>query len=78
MNHWLKLLKARKIAGEIQVKFCGQPEFNAQGIPIEDSMIQYLWDHADYTDDMWLEPHWDDFGNVSWVQIGTDQDLVPR
>jgi len=78
MNHWLKLLTARKIAEEIQFKYCGNPQFDAKGAPIEDDMIQYLWDHPDYTDDMWLEVHWDDFDNVCWVQVGTDQDLVPR
>jgi hypothetical protein len=78
MNHWLNIQAARRIAEEIQIKYCGQPEFNDEGIPIEDEMIQHLWDHPDYTDDMWLNTHWDDFGNVSWVQVGVIQDIVPR
>lgn len=41
-------------------------------------MIQDLWDHPLYTEDMWLNVHWDDFDCVCWVQIGTDLDLVPR
>jgi hypothetical protein len=78
MNHWLKLLTARKIAEEIQVKYCGRPQIDASGMFTEDGMTQHLWDHPNYTDDMWLEVHWDDFDCVCWVQIGTDQDLVPR
>lgn len=78
MNHWLKIKAARDIAAEIQVGFCGQPQFDGNGRPTEDDMIQYLWDHDEYTDDMWLNVHWDDFDCVSWVQVGTEGDLVPR
>lgn len=78
MNHWLKLQTARKIAAEIQIEYCGEPQSDTDGALIEDEMILHLWHHPDYTDDMWLEVHWDDFGCVSWVQVGTDQDLVPR
>jgi len=78
MNHWLKLVKARSIAAEIQVQYCGHPMFYEDGKPSEDAMLQYLWDHPDYTDDMWLEVHWDDFDQMTWVQVGTSQDLVPR
>lgn len=78
MNYWLKLVTARAIAAEIQLAYCGKPQFDENGKPTEDDMTQYLWDHPDYTDDMWLEVHWDDFDCVTWVQVGTSEDIVPR
>ena len=80
MNPWLKLSKARKIAAELQVKYCGQP--SREGLPdihpLEDEILVDLWNHPDYTEDMWLNAHWDDFGCLIWLQIGTAQDCVPR
>ena len=72
MNPWLQFAAARKIAAELQIKYCGQP------MSVEDDMIQDLWEHDLYTEDMWLNVHWDDFDLVCWVQIGTQHDLVPR
>lgn len=72
MNIWLKAASARKIADELQRKYHGQP------MEVEDEIIESLWNHPLYADDMWLELHADDFGDVCWLQIGTGELLVPR
>lgn len=72
MNYWLNLSVARRIAAQLQIKYCGQPA------AIEDAMLDDLWDHPEYTEEMWLNVHLDDFDCICWVQIGTENDLVPR
>jgi hypothetical protein len=80
MNLWLKLAVARKIASEIQIKYCGVPYGDdSYGTSfVEDEMTEYLWNHPEYDADMWLNVHWDDFDCVSWVQVGVGLELVPR
>lgn len=81
MNFWLQLAVARNIAKELQVKYCGQ-HYGPDDNLIIDEMLQYLWDHKSYNDDMFLIIHWDDFDCVSWVQISVEngciQTCVPK
>jgi hypothetical protein len=77
MNLWLKLAVARRIAAELQIKYCGVP-YGDDSEPIEDEMIEHLWSHPEFDEDMWLNVHWDDFECVCWVQVGVGLELVPR
>lgn len=88
MNIWHQLSIARRIAAEIQIKYCGRHYCGHGEIAIdhidhierhiEDEMIDYLWNHPESDEDMWLNVHWDDFDCVCWVQIGVGNQLVPR
>jgi len=77
MNFWLKLSVARRIAAELQINYCGI-HYGDDDDLIENEMMEYLWSHPEFDEDMWLNIHWDDFDCVCWVQIGVDLELVPR
>jgi hypothetical protein len=81
-NHWMKLAAARKIADELQRKYCGHSLLKDEDSNIltwtEDEMFEYFCSHQDWDEEMWLNVHWDDFECVSWVQVGVHEDLVPR
>lgn len=70
-NPWIELAIARKIAAEMQKRYCGQSIH-------EDEMLDYLWSHSDYLPSMWLDVHWDVNDCVCWIQIGTSHGAVPR
>lgn len=79
MNFWMKLSAARRIAAEIQIKYCGVPSDGKNSI--EDEMIDFLCSHSENpNDDMYLIIHWDDTMRMSWVQVGFFgfNQLVPR
>lgn len=74
-NIWLKLVKARKIAADLQRKYFGSSYRDDAGDPIEVDMLRELWSHDG---EMYLETHWDDDECLLWVQIGVGGHLVPR
>ena len=65
-NQWLKLSNARKIAEELQIKYCGKP----WTFDLELKITHDLWDHSLCDPNMFTNVHRDTAGCVTWVQVG--------
>lgn len=77
-NVWLACSNARKIAAELQTKYFGVP-YGPVDDPIEDQILNDLWNHPLNSGEMFLNIHWDDDNCLLWLQIGiSGGDLVPR
>ena len=79
-NLWLEIANARKIAADIQIKYCGQSSLDNP--ELFNDMLVYMIKHPKY-DNMRLIVHWDDTDCVAWVQVyledlGERLSSVPR
>jgi len=77
MNAWLKLSRARNIAEFLQKKYFDKPYGDVSDL-LELKIIEDLWNHPLYTEDMSLNIVWDDSERLLWLQVGTKNGLVPR
>jgi hypothetical protein len=81
MNVWLKFNRARKIAKELQHKYFNLDYYCQDEELLEFKILEDLWSHPLYTDDMLLNIIWDDYDRLLWLQVGLngiDSGLVPR
>jgi len=77
MNIWLKFNRARKIAEHLQKKYfnkhCGKTND-----PLEFRILEDMWSHPLYTNDMSLNIVWDQYDKLLWLQVGLKEGHVPR
>lgn len=76
-NIWLSISNARKIAIELQGKYFGLPCGDSDD-PLENQILEDLWNHPLNNGEMFLEVHWDDDDCLLWLQIGVGGQIVPR
>ncbi len=76
-NAWLELGRARIIAEFLQKKYFDKPYGDVSDL-LELKILEDLWGHPFYTEDMWLNIIWDDRERLLWLQVGTKDGLVPR
>lgn len=76
-NVWLKFGKARSIAEALQRKYFDQPYGDVDDL-LELRILDDLWKHPFYTDDMSLNIIWDERERMLWLQIGFKEGYVPR
>lgn len=76
-NIWLSISNARKIAAELQGKYFGLP-YGDSDDPLENQILEDLWNHPLCNGEMFLEVHWDDDDCLLWLQIGVGGQIVPR
>ena len=75
INPWVEFSNARKLAAELQKKYCGEY------IDVEYEIIQEMYKHPLYqlhNCDWILNIVWDDEGFLAWLQIVTEFGAVPR
>jgi hypothetical protein len=77
MNIWLKFNKARKIASFLQKKYFDEPYGDVDDL-LEFKILEDLWNHPLYIDEMYLNIVWDSCDRLLWVQVGLKDGLVPR
>lgn len=68
-NTWLNIAKAKKIVRYLKRKYMKRAVH-------EDLVLQSMWDHPLYTDDMWLNVIWDDYDRVIDIEVGVGGVLV--
>jgi hypothetical protein len=68
-NTWLNIAKAKKIVRYLKRKYMKRAVH-------EDLVLQSMWDHPLYTDDMWLNVIWDDYDRVIDIEVGVGGILV--
>jgi hypothetical protein len=68
-NTWLNIGKAKKIVRYLKRKYMKRAVH-------EDLIIQAMWDHPLYMEDMWLNVHWDDDDRVYDIEVGVGGILV--
>ncbi len=66
---WLSLKRARLIVEDLEDEFLGL-------IVHEDHIIQALWDHPLYEDQMWLDVDWDDVDRVIGIHVGVSGGVI--
>ncbi len=74
INYWLNFVNARKIADELQRKYCG----SQQSSILEVEIANDLHNHDLFIGNYQIVIHWDCFNCVSWIQIDYDKNLIPR
>lgn len=77
MNIWLKFNKARKIASFLQKKYFDKPYGDVDDL-LELKILEDLWNHPLYMNEMYLNIVWDGCDRLLWVQIGLKEGMVPR
>lgn len=77
MNIWLKFSRARIIAHYLQKKYFDK-HYGSPNNPLEFKILEDLWSHPLYTQDMSLNIIWDDRDRLLWLQVGLKEGLVPR
>jgi hypothetical protein len=65
-NLWLEIADARKVAADIQIKYCGQSLHDHSDLINE--MLLDMMKHPKYGN-MMLRIYWDDADCVTWVQV---------
>jgi len=68
-NTWLNIGKAKKIVRYLKKKYIKKAVH-------EDLILQAMFDHPLYTDDMWLNVIWDDYDRVMDIEVGVGGVLV--
>lgn len=69
VNVWLSLKRARMIAQDLYNEF--------EGLPVhEDHIIEALWNHPLYEDQMWLDVDWGDNDEVIDIHVGIDGGII--
>ena len=68
-NVWLSLKRARMIAQDLMNKFGGLAVH-------EDHIIEALWNHPLYEDQMWLDVDWSNFDEVVGIHVGVEGGII--
>lgn len=65
-NFWLGVKKARTIAQFLNQKYRGR-------VVHEDEILDDMWGHHLYLDEMWLNVHWRNDDSVDEIEIGYER-----
>lgn len=76
-NTWLRFSQARKLASFLQKKYFDMPCGDINNL-LEMEILEDMWAHPLYLNDMRLNLFWDKRDHLLWLQIGYQEGLVPR
>lgn len=68
-NVWLSLKRARIIAHDLEEQFLGS-------VSHEDLILEAMWTHPLYEDQMWLDVDWNDEDEVVEIHVGIEVGII--